>query len=59
MAKLWELQALQPNARIDRPPSFKCRFTIRVWNALKDWLGLFDMEPMDWQAFNNVQEWWV
>jgi hypothetical protein len=34
---------------------FKCLFTIRVWNALKDWLGLYEMEPMDWQAF----KWWV
>jgi hypothetical protein len=38
---------------------FKCCFTIRVWNALTDWLGLYDMELMNWQAFNNVQEWCV
>jgi hypothetical protein len=26
---------------------FKCRFTIWVWNVLKAWLGLYDVEPTD------------
>jgi hypothetical protein len=24
---------------------FKCRFSVRVWNGLKEWLGLVDFDP--------------
>ena len=39
--------------------SFKCRFSTRVWVAIKDWLGLHDVDPHGWQNFCNVNEWWT
>lgn len=24
---------------------FKCRYTIRIWKAVKDWLGIHDLDP--------------
>ena len=37
---------------------FKCRFTTRVWVAVKDWLVLQDVDPYSWQNFHSVKEWW-
>jgi hypothetical protein len=38
---------------------FKCRFTVRIWTALKTWLGLHDVEPTDWQSLRTVKDWWI
>ena len=38
---------------------FKCRFTVRIWSSLKVWLGLHDVEPMDWRLMTTVKEWWT
>ena len=38
---------------------YQCRFTIRVWSNLKEWLGLQDVEPRDWHVMRNVKEWWI
>jgi hypothetical protein len=37
---------------------FKCRFTIRIWRSLKEWLGLSDLEPREWNNITSVKEWW-
>jgi hypothetical protein len=38
---------------------FKCRYTIHFWTSLKDWLGLYDIDPTRWQAMATVKEWWM
>jgi hypothetical protein len=38
---------------------FKCRFSIRIWKMVKDWLGLIDFDPTSWVAFDNVDDWWT
>jgi hypothetical protein len=38
---------------------FKCRFTIRVWTKVKQWLGLHDIDPSTWHARRNVKDWWT
>ena len=35
-----------------------CRFSIRIWNLIKVWLGLVDFDPPSWTAINNVEAWW-
>uniref|UniRef100_A0ACD6AK31 Uncharacterized protein n=1 Tax=Avena sativa TaxID=4498 RepID=A0ACD6AK31_AVESA len=37
---------------------FKCRFSIRIWNKLKLWLGLHQIDTALWQQFHSVKEWW-
>jgi hypothetical protein len=37
---------------------FKCRYSIRVWNGLRDWLGLVDFDTSLWSNFDNLHEWW-
>jgi hypothetical protein len=34
-----------------------CRFTIRIWELLKDWLGLQGFHPRQWEGL-NIKEWW-
>jgi hypothetical protein len=34
-----------------------CRFTIRIWELLKEWLGLHGIQPRLWSDL-NVKEWW-
>jgi hypothetical protein len=37
---------------------YKCRFTIRVWTIVKNWLGLHDVGPSRWHGRRSVKEWW-
>jgi hypothetical protein len=34
-----------------------CRFTIRVWELLTEWLGVHGVYPRQWAGL-NIQEWW-
>jgi hypothetical protein len=34
-----------------------CRFTIRIWELLKEWLGLHGIHPTHW-ADATIQDWW-
>jgi hypothetical protein len=34
-----------------------CRFTIRVWELLKDWIGMHAIHPRQWQGL-HIQDWW-
>ena len=38
---------------------FQCRFTNRIWNALKTWLGLHDIYPNEWLGIPTVKDWWT
>jgi hypothetical protein len=38
---------------------FKCRYSIRIWNMIKDWLGLVDFDTSCWVAFDDVEDWWT
>jgi hypothetical protein len=37
---------------------FKCRYSMRVWNGLKDWLGLADLDTSLWSNFDTLHDWW-
>jgi hypothetical protein len=37
---------------------FKCRYSMRVWNGLKDWLGLADFDTSLWSNFDTLHAWW-
>jgi hypothetical protein len=37
---------------------FKCRYSMRVWNGLKEWLGLADFDTSLWNNYNTLPEWW-
>ena len=35
-----------------------CRFTRRIWDLIKGWLGLFNVATADWVNL-NFNEWWL
>jgi hypothetical protein len=37
---------------------FKCRYSVRVWNGLKEWIGLVDFDTSLWANFDSLDEWW-
>ena len=38
---------------------FQCRFTTRFWKAVKVWLGIHDIQPVDWNAVATMKDWWT
>jgi hypothetical protein len=38
---------------------FQCRFSIRIWKMVKDWLHIHDFHPSSWDEFDNVELWWT
>jgi hypothetical protein len=58
MAKLWAMPSLQANRRVDYNHLFvHCRFTIRIWELLKEWLGIHGINPRQWGHL-SLKEWW-
>jgi hypothetical protein len=37
---------------------FQCRYSLRVWRGLKDWLGLADLDIASWANFDSLEGWW-
>jgi hypothetical protein len=37
---------------------FQCRYSLRVWNELKDWLGLTNFDTNIWANYDSLEEWW-
>ena len=37
---------------------FRCRYTVRVWDIVKSWLGLGDVHPSAWVVMDSVKSWW-
>ena len=37
---------------------FQCRYTVRVWEMIKSWLGLVDVNPTAWVTVHSVKAWW-
>jgi hypothetical protein len=38
---------------------FKCRFTLRLWSLVKDWLHLGNFDISSWHLERSVKEWWT
>ena len=38
---------------------FKCRYSLRIWNMVKDWTQLQDFDTSSWNYFEAVEEWWT
>jgi hypothetical protein len=38
------------NARKLPTISVSCRFTMRIWDLIKDWLGIDGMHPRQWMG---------
>lgn len=38
---------------------FKCRFTIRLWGMLKDWLQLEHLDITTWHLKRSITDWWT
>lgn len=38
---------------------FKCRFTIRLWDMLKEWLQLECIDTSLWHLLHSAKEWWI
>jgi hypothetical protein len=30
-----------------------------VWNKVKNWLGLHDVEPSSWHTMRSIKDWWI
>jgi hypothetical protein len=56
--KVWTLDRLLRRGWPNCGLIFKCRYSIRVWNGLRDWLGLVDFDTSLWSNFDNLHEWW-
>lgn len=37
---------------------FKCRFSLRIWNAVKSWIGASEIDTTAWQTLPSVHAWW-
>ena len=37
---------------------FQCRYSIRIWGALKNWLGLDGFDISQWSGHTTVKDWW-
>jgi hypothetical protein len=35
-----------------------CRFTRRIWELLKEWIGLHGIHPRQWSGL-SINEWWT
>jgi hypothetical protein len=57
MAKLQALSSLQAMCRIHGSPVHYCRFTARLWNSIKDWLGMEAIDTRHWEGL-GISEWW-
>ncbi|PNT61102.1 hypothetical protein BRADI_5g10411v3 [Brachypodium distachyon] len=64
-----ERQAPRPNCGLcslcEREPEsathmlFRCRFSTRIWNMIKDWMELTEIEPTTWVHIRSVEQWWT
>ncbi|XBH55010.1 hypothetical protein VPH35_077182 [Triticum aestivum] len=36
---------------------FKCRYSVRIWNLMNDWLGI-QSHTTSWADFPSVERWW-
>jgi hypothetical protein len=34
-----------------------CRFTVRIWEQLRDWLGILGLHPRQWTGI-DIHDWW-
>jgi hypothetical protein len=34
-----------------------CRFTVRIWEQLRNWLGILGLHPRQWAGI-DIHEWW-
>jgi hypothetical protein len=57
VAELWSLPILQANYKNRGSPFCPFCFTIRIWELLKEWLGLHGIQPRLW-ADLNIKDWW-
>jgi hypothetical protein len=37
---------------------FKCRYSLRIWNALKNWIDLPELLIDNWPNIATVRDWW-
>ena len=37
---------------------FQCRYTLRVWEMVRAWLQLIDLDTLGWAAYRSIHEWW-
>ena len=37
---------------------FQCRYTLRVWEMVRAWLQLIDLDTSGWAAYRSIHEWW-
>lgn len=38
---------------------FQCRYTLRVWAQVKDWLQLVHVDTSAWTASRSIKDWWI
>jgi hypothetical protein len=38
---------------------FKCRYSLRIWNALLAWLVIYIIDTSSWEAMDTVKDWWL
>jgi hypothetical protein len=38
---------------------FKCRYSLRIWNSVIQWLGITSVNTATWANHDSVKEWWM
>lgn len=38
---------------------FQCRYTLRVWAFVKDWLQLVEVDTSVWATATSIEDWWI
>ena len=38
---------------------FRCRYTTRLWEMIKDWLQLESINTSTWHLARSTKEWWI
>jgi hypothetical protein len=57
LAKLWPLPPLQANHGIGLPSFRQLSFLDRLWQSIKDWLGITKLKPYQCVGI-SIENWW-
>ena len=56
--KIVALSTLQEGSGTAAHMLFKCRYSLRIWRGIKEWLGLFNLDMSVWSGYDSVKAWW-
>jgi hypothetical protein len=58
LGELWVCPLCKQTEETSNHLFVHCRYTTRIWELLKDWLGIHGIHPRQWGGL-NIDEWWA